>query len=111
MTLGNMRSLGVRSIIAHCSPCSHSASVNCDRFPDDFPAPDVDRYLRCFVCGSKKLTSIIDVGEMYSAEGGEGAVGDMPPSLLGLRALGGRASDAAEEPPKGRLAPNTDTTH
>jgi hypothetical protein len=67
MMLGNMRFLGVGSIIARCTPCDQSASANCDRWPDDYPVQNVELHLRCSVCGSKKLTSIIDVGEMYVA--------------------------------------------
>ncbi len=67
MTLGNMRSLGVRSIIVSCTPCGHSGVVSCDRWPDDFPMPDVVTRLRCSACGSKRLTSVINPGELYAA--------------------------------------------
>ena len=48
MTLGNMREHGVRSVAAHCQEpsCGHSASVNVDGLPDDFPVPDVALRLR-----------------------------------------------------------------
>jgi DNA-directed RNA polymerase subunit RPC12/RpoP len=65
MTLGNMRELGARSIIVACTPCGHSGVVNCEPWSDDFPIPDVVLKLRCSGCGSKRLTSIINVAEMY----------------------------------------------
>ncbi len=65
ITLGNMRGIGVRSIIVSCTPCGHQGVVDCDRWPDDFPMPDVVTKLRCSKCGSKRLTSIINVAEMY----------------------------------------------
>lgn len=66
MTMGNMRSLGVRSILVTCTPCGHTGQVNCDRWPDHLPTPDVELHLRCSRCGAKEVTSIIDVGEMYA---------------------------------------------
>jgi hypothetical protein len=49
MSLGNMREHGVRSVAAHCqeSSCGHSAPVNVDDLPDDFPVPDVSLRLQC----------------------------------------------------------------
>jgi hypothetical protein len=41
MSLGNMREHGVRSVLATWQEtgCGHSASVNVDSLPDDFPVP------------------------------------------------------------------------
>ena len=57
MTLGNMREHGVRSVKAHCQEanCGHSASLNVDDLPDDFPVPDVSLSLRCSACGSRNV--------------------------------------------------------
>jgi hypothetical protein len=57
MSLANMREHGVRSVAAHCQVvgCGHSASVNVDGLPDDFPVPDAALRLRCSRCGSRNV--------------------------------------------------------
>ncbi len=43
MTLGNMRSQGIRSIDAYCEAtrCGHEATLHVNALPDDLPVPDV----------------------------------------------------------------------
>jgi hypothetical protein len=57
MSLGNMREHGGRSVAAHCQEtnCGHSASINVNDLPDDFPVPDVSLRLRCSACGSRNV--------------------------------------------------------
>jgi hypothetical protein len=66
MTLGNMRSIGCRSVKVTCGKCRHEAVVNCDRWPDEMPAPDVELYLRCSQCGSKDVRSRLHMAEVYA---------------------------------------------
>ena len=65
MSLGNMREHGVRSVAAHCqkASCGHSASINVDALPNDFPVPDVSLRLRCSRCGSRKVKTQPDWNE------------------------------------------------
>jgi hypothetical protein len=39
MTLGNMRSLGVRSIAVTCELCHHAAVLSVEPWHDDVPVP------------------------------------------------------------------------
>lgn len=55
MTLGNMRDLGPRSVVASCLTCLHSAIVNVDRFPDAFPVPDLALRMWCSKCRSRDI--------------------------------------------------------
>ncbi len=72
MTLGNMRSLRVRSLDVSCNRCGHGALVDCDRWPDEMPAPDVVLRLRCSQCGSKDLRSMLCMKEYYAHAHGTG---------------------------------------
>jgi hypothetical protein len=65
MTLGNMRSIRVRSVSATCDACSHEGVVNCDRWPEDLPVPDVALRLRCSQCGSKAIKATLHMPEYY----------------------------------------------
>ena len=51
MTLGNMRSLGPRSIDATCKACGHREIVNVDDWPDEEPVPALGPRMRCSNCG------------------------------------------------------------
>jgi ribosomal protein L37E len=51
MTLGNMRSLGPRSLDVTCTACGHHTSVNVDAWPDDVPVPSMGVHMRCTKCG------------------------------------------------------------
>ena len=57
MTLGNMRSRGVRSLFATCLACG-STEVNVDAWPDDVPVPSFGRHMRCTRCGNRGVTAI-----------------------------------------------------
>ena len=65
MTLGNMRSIRVRSVSATCD-ATHEGVVNCDRWPDDLPMPDVALRLRCSQCGSKAIRAALHMPEYYA---------------------------------------------
>lgn len=56
MDLGNMRSLGVRSLDVTCRKCRHEASLNVDRWPDHVPVPAFATKMRCTKCGSRDVT-------------------------------------------------------
>ena len=53
MTLGHIRSHGVRRLLIYCSAglCHHSAVVDADRWPDDTVLLDLDRRAVCTKCG------------------------------------------------------------
>jgi hypothetical protein len=57
MSLANMRQNGVRSVIAQCESCNHSADVNVDALPDTAFVPHVARRLRCSQCNSKAIST------------------------------------------------------
>jgi hypothetical protein len=52
MYLANMRSLGVRSILASCD-CGRRASVNVSALADAVTVPALRRRLRCYLCGAR----------------------------------------------------------
>jgi hypothetical protein len=45
MTLANMRANGVRSVIAACANCGHSADVNVDLLPETLTVPEASNRL------------------------------------------------------------------
>jgi hypothetical protein len=55
VTLGHIRSHGVRRLLIYCSTgfCHHSAAVDADRWPDDTVLLDLDLDLKavCTKCG------------------------------------------------------------
>jgi hypothetical protein len=51
MTLGNMRSLGPRSLDVTCRACGHYTSVNVDAYADDVAVPSLGPRMRCTKCG------------------------------------------------------------
>jgi hypothetical protein len=53
MTLGNMRSLGVRTLDAWCTGrgCNHHTVVAVDHFADELPLLSFGPRLRCQACG------------------------------------------------------------
>ena len=59
MTLGNMRSLGVRSLDAICEEtlCGHAAQIDVDNVPYEAVVVDVALRLRCSRCGSKSVST------------------------------------------------------
>jgi hypothetical protein len=58
MTLGNMRSLGVRSLFTTCLACGSKTEVNVDAWPDDVPVPSFTRHMRCTRCGNLGASAI-----------------------------------------------------
>jgi hypothetical protein len=54
VTLGHIRSHGVRRLLIYCSAalyCHHSAVVDADRWPDETVLLDLDRRAVCTKCG------------------------------------------------------------
>jgi hypothetical protein len=51
MTLGNMRSLGVRSLAVTCELCHRAAVVDIEALPDDVPVPVFGPRMVCTRCG------------------------------------------------------------
>jgi hypothetical protein len=51
MTLGNMRSNGVRSLDVSCWQCHHQAIVSADPWPDHVPVPSFGPRMVCTRCG------------------------------------------------------------
>jgi hypothetical protein len=54
VTMGYIRSHGVRRLLIYCSEglyCHHSAVVDADRWPDDTVLLDLDRKAVCTKCG------------------------------------------------------------
>ncbi len=75
MTLGNMRSQGIRSINAYCEAarCGHESTLNVDPLPDDLPVPDVSLRLRCSKCGGRSIHTRPNWTEMRAAGMGRDA--------------------------------------
>jgi hypothetical protein len=54
VTLGHIRSHGVRNLLIYCSAglyCRHSAVINADRWPNETALLDLDRKAVCTKCG------------------------------------------------------------
>jgi hypothetical protein len=51
MTLGNMRTKGVRSLSVNCWACHHQAVLAVDAWPDHVPVPSVGPRMVCTACG------------------------------------------------------------
>ena len=51
MTLGNMRSLGVRSLAVSCILCHHAARLDVDGYADDATLPSFGPRMVCTSCG------------------------------------------------------------
>jgi hypothetical protein len=56
MTLANMRSNGVRSVIAACANCGRSTDVNVDLLPETLTVPEAGNRLRCSSCGGNTIS-------------------------------------------------------
>jgi hypothetical protein len=52
MTLGNMRTNGVRSLTVYCERCHHQALLDVDDFADDVPVPLFGPRMVCTICGA-----------------------------------------------------------
>ena len=55
MSLGNMRSHGVRAVVAECRDCRHKADVVIDQLDDAVFVPDAGRRMRCSSCGGRRI--------------------------------------------------------
>src|SRR4051812_43888534 len=55
MTLANMRSNGVRAVIAECLACHHRADVVVDQIGEGVFVPDVGRRMACSACGGRRI--------------------------------------------------------
>jgi hypothetical protein len=55
ITLGEMRSSGVRGLLIYCSDykCSHSIAISADQWPDDARLSDLEPRFICQACGKK----------------------------------------------------------
>src|ERR1700737_3697419 len=55
ITLGEMRSSGVRALLVYCSDyrCSHSIAISADRCPDEVRLSDLEAGFACKACGRR----------------------------------------------------------
>jgi hypothetical protein len=55
ITLGEMRSSGVRGLLIYCADyrCSHSTAISADRWPDDVRLSDLEPRFTCQACGHR----------------------------------------------------------
>ena len=69
MTLGNMRALGVRRVMAICETplCGRSGILSADAWPDDYAVPDIALRLRCSRCGAKAVSTRPDWTEHHAS--------------------------------------------
>ena len=51
MTLGNMRTNGVRSLLIYCPACHRSVPLNVDSFGESVPIPAFGLRMVCTECG------------------------------------------------------------
>jgi hypothetical protein len=55
ITLGEMRSSGVRGLLVYCADyhCSHSIAISADRWPDHVRLSDLEPKFTCQACGHR----------------------------------------------------------
>ncbi len=55
ITLGEMRSIGVRGLLIYCADyyCSHSIAISADRWRDDVRLSDIELRFACKACGRR----------------------------------------------------------
>jgi hypothetical protein len=55
ITLGEMRSTGLRKLLIYCGDykCSHSVTINADRWSDDVRLSDLEPVFTCQACGHR----------------------------------------------------------
>jgi hypothetical protein len=72
MTLGNMRSQGIRSVSATCqrSGCGHMAEVSVETVSNEMPVPDVSLKLRCSKCVGRRIKTIPNLTERSTPRAG-----------------------------------------
>jgi hypothetical protein len=57
MTLGNMRALGVRNLIAYChnDACRQQAVIDVSGYPDVIEVPEFGKRAKCSKCGGRRV--------------------------------------------------------
>jgi hypothetical protein len=63
VTLGSMRSQGVRGLLVRCSTCAHSVPISADQWPDDMRLSDLEPHFVCKVCGHRGADAAPDFGK------------------------------------------------
>jgi hypothetical protein len=55
ITIGEMRSSGVRGVLVYCSDyrCSHSIAISADRWPDHIRLSGLEPKFACQACGHR----------------------------------------------------------
>src|SRR5882724_3084650 len=55
ITLGEMRSSGVRGLLVYCADyrCAHAVRISADRWPDETRLSDLERLFVCQACGRR----------------------------------------------------------
>jgi hypothetical protein len=55
ITLGEMRTAGVRGVLIYCSDykCSHWTAISADRWTDDVRLSDLEPLFTCQACGKR----------------------------------------------------------
>jgi hypothetical protein len=53
ITLGSMRSQGVRGLLVRCSSCAHSVAISADQWPDDLRLSNLEPHFFCQACGQR----------------------------------------------------------
>jgi hypothetical protein len=55
ITLGEMRSSGVRGLLVYCADyrCAHAVRISGDRWPDHFRLSDLEPLFVCQACGRR----------------------------------------------------------
>ena len=55
ITFGEMRNSGVRDVLVYCRNhrCSHSTTIDADRWPDNIHLSDVEPGFVCTACGHR----------------------------------------------------------
>jgi hypothetical protein len=73
ISLGEMRSSGVRGLLIYCADyrCSHSIAIDADRWPDDVRLSDLEARFACRACGKRGA----DVRPNWNAAGPIGGMG------------------------------------
>ncbi len=53
ITLGQMRDMGVRSVLVYCVHCGHNVALSADRWSDDLRLSDLESRFVCQACGRR----------------------------------------------------------
>jgi DNA-directed RNA polymerase subunit RPC12/RpoP len=69
MSLGNMRSLGSRSLDVTCTACGHRIIFNVDDWPDEVLVPSFGPRMRCTKCGHRGASVRPDWTQLRAAPG------------------------------------------